>query len=288
MILLMESNSFRDWKIQWQSHPISWWRIPLVLLSYLIGLVAVAFFFKLVLIPWIKANWGKPEALAQELVGLTLLGIAFLCALLAMDWSKRKLHGDAPSLLASSKTLFRPVEALISGLIWFALFFVGVLLISRQELFERLEAYSTSEWLVLIMVALVTVSVQASSEEVVFRGYLIPALASRMNLFFAVFISCLIFTIGHPGSGLLGTTAVLLFSIVFSLSVLRSATISYAAGAHIANNFCQILLFPSNSNADGTLEELWVLSISLVIWIVWVNYSVRKNGLTQGKSPIEA
>ena len=80
------------------------------------------------------------------------------------------------------------------------------------------------------------------------------------------------FTVGHPGSGVYGTIGVAAFALMFSLCVLHTATVSYAAGAHVANNMAMFLLFPTVENDATTLLDLTQLVVALIIWFLWVRY----------------
>lgn len=77
---------------------------------------------------------------------------------------------------------------------------------------------------------------------------------------------------GHPGSGVYGTIGVAAFALVFSLCLLHTATVSYAAGAHVANNMAMFLLFPTVENDAATLLDLTQLVVALIIWFLWVRY----------------
>lgn len=139
-----------------------------------------------------------------------------------------------------------------------------------EEIRERLLSYGIAQWLLLGVIAMVTIGIQATSEELIFRGYLLPSLASRLSIGVAVLLSTVLFTAGHPGSGVYGTLGVAAFAAVFALATLRTGTVSYTAGAHVANNLSMFLLYPSVENADATLLDLGLLSGSLVIWWLWV------------------
>jgi len=85
-----------------------------------------------------------------------------------------------------------------------------------------------------------------------------------------------VFTVGHPQSGIYGTIGVALFSLLFSVSILRAGSISFAMGAHITNNLAMMLVFPEMSNADARAIDVAYLAASLLIWLAYVDYVVRK------------
>ena len=132
--------------------------------------------------------------------------------------------------------------------------------------------FDIAQWALLAVIALAMFSIQATSEELAFRGYLLPLLASRASPIIAVLVSTTVFTVGHPGSGVYGTIGVAAFALMFSLCVLHTATVSYAAGAHVANNMAMFLLFPTVENDAATLLDLTQLIVALIIWFLWVRY----------------
>ena len=271
MLNSLVSDSFRQWSVTWRDCPTNVWRIALVLAAYIGGLVLVILLANKMLIPLLKSAFGTVPPYAREIVQMLILGGSFSLGLWAAMRSQRVLHGpNIPSLWAAPDVRSRSRDALLSGLLWLVLFLLSSVVTGVDEVRERLLAYDLWQWLLLGAVAIVTIGIQATSEELIFRGYLLPSLASRLSIGVAVLLSVLLFTLGHPGSGIYGTLGVAAFAAVFALALLRTGTVSYTAGAHVANNFAMFLLYPSVENADATLLDLGLLSGSLVIWFLWV------------------
>jgi len=267
----LASESFRHWAAAWRQCPTNGWRVALVLLSYVGGLVLVIMLANLLLTPALKSTLGPLSSYVRELVQMLILGAAFSLGLWAALRSQRALHGPTlPSLWAAPGVTARTRDALLSGLLWLLLFLLSSAMTGLEEIRERLLSYGIAQWLLLGVIAMVTIGIQATSEELIFRGYLLPSLASRLSIGVAVLLSTVLFTAGHPGSGVYGTLGVAAFAAVFALATLRTGTVSYTAGAHVANNLAMFLLYPSVENADATLLDLGLLSGSLVIWWLWV------------------
>jgi uncharacterized protein len=273
----IQHYSFKAWKAQWSSVPTDWWRIVLAVLAFLAGLVAIAALGHFAIIPLIKSTFPDISPLAKELVQFGVIGLQFVSGLMAFLFVKRLLHKQAPSVLASSAASFRGIDAVVSGALFLILALISAVVVDGvQPITDRIAEYPLSAWISLVLIALIAVGIQASTEEVVFRGYLLPVLASRMRVVTAVVIATVVFTVGHPQSGLYGTIGVALFSMLFSISILRAGSISFAMGAHVTNNMAMMLLFPEMSNADARLVDVVSLAASLMIWLAYVEYVVRK------------
>jgi len=273
----IQHYSFKAWKAQWSSVPTDWWRIVLVVLAFLAGLVAVAALGHFAIIPLIKSTFPDISPLAKELVQLGVLGLQFVVGLMAFLFVKRFLHKKAPSVLASSSGSFRGIDAVVSGALFLTLFSISAVVVDGvQPITDRIAEYPPSAWIALGLIALIAVGIQASTEEVVFRGYLLPVLASKMSVVTAVVVATVVFTVGHPQSGVYGTIGVALISLLFSISILRAGSISFAMGAHVTNNIAMMLLFPEMSNADARLVDVVGLAAGLVIWLAYVEYVVRR------------
>jgi len=273
----VRDSSFSAWKSQWRPVPSHWWRIVLVVLAFLSGLVAIAVLGHFLVMPVLKSRFPDISPHTKELVQFGIVGVQFVVGLSAFLLAKRLLHKQEPSVLASSPTNFRAMDVVISRALFLVLVLISAVLVDGiQPIVDRLADYPVSAWASLLLIALIAVGIQASSEEVVFRGYLLPVLASKMSVLAAVVVTTAVFTVGHPQSGIYGTIGVALFSLLFSVSILRAGSISFAMGAHITNNLAMMLVFPEMSNADARAIDVAYLAASLLIWLAYVDYVVRK------------
>ena len=142
---------------------------------------------------------------------------------------------------------------------------------------------------------------QGTAEEVVSRAWLLPQLASRTNLKFAVLISSLFFTLLHMGnSGLtpLSLVNLFLFGVAMALYLLKTDIVWGVAGIHGAWNFAQGNLFgilvsgqPSGtslmtffpqgdqgwlSGGSFGIEGSIMTSLVLLMLIVYLAYQLKK------------
>ena len=277
MALVNENKEFVTWREAWQASPRQWWRIALVFIAFFVGLVAVGLPAAKIATHWLKTAFPDASPLFKEIIQALLAGLSFLAGLLAFLWSKKHFHRHSPLVIASRRSNFRKSDALTSGILWLILFVIGEVSTNGSgRILQRLETYEVWQWLLLSSTMFLCIGVQATTEEIIFRGYLLPVLASRVNLLAAVAISIFIFVVGHPGSGVWGTLAVTIFASTFTFATLRTGTVSFGAGAHVANNFAMFLLFPKATNAQGTITDVAALAAACVIWMVWIEHTLRR------------
>jgi membrane protease YdiL (CAAX protease family) len=82
-------------------------------------------------------------------------------------------------------------------------------------------------------------AIQASVEEIIFRGWLMSALARKFNVVLAVILTCAVFTLLHYGRGqeLLVTAGTFLFSLFACLWALKARNIWGVMGWHVGWNW---------------------------------------------------
>ncbi len=89
--------------------------------------------------------------------------------------------------------------------------------------------------------ACITLS-QAAAEEILFRYWLLPVLASRWGVWAGLGVTALLFAAAHLVIGTaspLGLLNIFLAGVLFGLLVLRTGRLSAAIGAHWAWNWCE-------------------------------------------------
>ncbi len=86
--------------------------------------------------------------------------------------------------------------------------------------------------------------VQSAAEEVLFRGYLMTALARRGSVLWAVVISTAVFALFHMPGSPLTICMVALLGVVLALFMLRTGSIWGAMGLHAAWNFATGCIAP--------------------------------------------
>jgi hypothetical protein len=123
----------------------------------------------------------------------------------------------------------------------------------------RFEGFDPGSWLPMLLIAAVAFFVQASTEEMVYRGYLTQFVAAftRAPLLILGIPAC-VFALPHFGnvagaSGFLGLLPYLLMGLMYGLLAWRSSSLWMSAGVHLGNNWF-ITMFVGN--AAETIPKL--------------------------------
>ncbi len=115
------------------------------------------------------------------------------------------------------------------------------------------------EYVVTIISGIVLFAFQGTSEEIVFRGYLMPHFAKKWGIVVSMLVSSVLFTLIHslnPGMTLMPIVNLMVASIVFSLIYYNWGNMFLVGLAHGAWNFTQGLIYGSmvSGNAlDGSI-----------------------------------
>ena len=147
-----------------------------------------------------------------------------------------------------------------------------------DRLGARLQSYPATAWSTLAALALLLVGLQATSEELVFRGYLLPRLAVQLPSTAAVAVSALVFAAAHPSPGLWGGMLVTWFGVVFGVATWRSGSVWPAIGLHVSHNVLQILLAPG---VPVGAAEFAAYAGAALLWLGWIEWLRRRRARVQ-------
>ncbi|RWE36880.1 MAG: CPBP family intramembrane metalloprotease [Mesorhizobium sp.] len=204
---------------------------------------------------------------------------------IAMRW----VHGEPLSaLLGASRRVSRPdfLKGLIAVLITSAL--SEILLYLLEPGIAR-GTIGLSTWLLFAVPIVALVLLQTSSEEVLFRGYLLRGLANRFrNPFIWALLPGLLFTSLHwsGGSSAAINACVLVsiaaFALLLTLVVYATGNLGAALGAHLGNNLTGFLLISHqesyNSFALFTAKPLeglgWTTAEAALIALIGIGSSL--------------
>jgi membrane protease YdiL (CAAX protease family) len=130
-----------------------------------------------------------------------------------------------------------------------ALNLVGFLIEPDAYRFEGLDPRS---WLPMLLIAAVAFFVQASTEEMVYRGYLAQFVAAFTHSPLLILgVPAFVFAVPHLGniagsSGLLGLAPYIVMGLLYGLLAWRSGSLWMSAGVHLGNNWF-ITMFVGNA-----------------------------------------
>lgn len=198
------------------------------------------------------------------------------------------IHKRSPRTLLTARPRFAWRRLLVSAGLWLVLSALGDLALG---LFVTPGNYQLSfkpqEWLPYALIAVVLIPIQASTEELVFRGYLMPALGLlTRQTWFPLLVSSLVFASLHifnPEMSTYGAplllAQILIVGLLLGWVTLQGEGLEAALGLHAVNNLYGSLLvtYPDSvfpSPALITMKTLYpgpgliVLVITAAVYLV--------------------
>ncbi len=134
------------------------------------------------------------------------------------------------------------VSQYIIGLVLGALSFGGAVLIGTMIGALKFQGYILNEQWGMLLLFFVGFIIQGMGEEVMVRGYLMPSLAARIPLKYAILISSLVFAALHllnPGMTILSFLNLSLFGIFAGIYMCKTQNIWGISAFHTSWNFVQ-------------------------------------------------
>jgi len=243
---------------------------------YVLGSIVIIFSW--MLFSALLGTLFSPEASggAAPLGAISLL--SFLPMLVMPMVVVRVLHGR------SAGTLIGPAKRLNwsrigrAALVWLALFIasvaVGVVLFGLSSYELNLAGFLNN--LPAVLIYLLLIPIQASAEEVFFRGYLLQAFGRlTRNWLVLIVINSVLFALPHmvnPEVGAAGPVLAALnwaaSGVFFALLTLRSGSLDYAIGAHVINNIAAAILVGYPDSAMGNIALVMSRELDAVFSLV--------------------
>lgn len=219
---------------------------------------------------------------------LLALLLSFSALIIGTFLVARALHDRrAVELLGPLSTAWAQFRACLVPLLVLSLGLMAVTSGLESDLTPHLPF---DRWLVLLPFALVGIAIQTGGEELLFRGYLQPQLAARLDRPIVwLALPAAVFGILHYDTATLGDTAILaaLWAFGFGLAAgdltARSGTLGPAIAFHMVNNLSAMLIaalpgsysglalyhygFSGTDSAEMTPYMIVDLAFILVAWL---------------------
>lgn len=227
--------------------PTRWW------LAWLVALIIIL--VGLVLGDWIGALvLGHPARDQPRAQFLELFMFGTIALLLYLWIRLKERRGFSTFGFRGSKPVGRLLLGLLLGA---ALMTLGVLVpVALGDLATgRSEHHLSGTGALLMLVPLLVVFVlQSSTEEMVFRGYMLPMGLRQLPGWVAVLGTSVIFAAIHPGANVVGTLNILLYAVFACLVVLQQGSLWLICGFHAGWNFFQGNVYgvPVSGNPEPT------------------------------------
>ena len=225
----------------------NWWRYLLTSITTWIGSFILLL---LMLIPFIiltpptdmEINPDKVTEGITPLLFIVTLGIYYTLSFLIFYGFSRFIHHKQIINMINTVNRFNWKRMLKGAGLWSLIMGVAILLdvlLNPSSVKLSLDL----PFLTLLILSLIIFSIQASFEEIFFRGYLMQGIGLLTRKpFLPLFFTSVIFAIGHFWNGenfatsLTAVFNMFIFGIVLGIITLGENSLETAIGAHIANN----------------------------------------------------
>lgn len=213
-----------------------------------LALVFIALGQVITVLPAIAAGWIDPEGINNAWGPLTFVLIASFgaTAIFTLLWARFfERRGPATLGLNGGPALMRFLRGYGIGLLFLAIT-VGAVYLGGGYAIEAGGVFSaalTPMALLPIVALLFGFIIQGSTEELVFRGWLMQLIASRHGMLLAIVINTLLFMLAHganiaPGRELaFGLINIGLYAIFMSLYAAKEGSLWGVCGVHAAWNW---------------------------------------------------
>ena len=251
--------------------------VVLMLVIWLVGTGAVV-----LASPLVRTLLSEPETIfsaRDEALGMFLLLVGgFGPQFIIVMWWRKTLEKRAIATLFTAAPRFRWGLAVASTMFVLTMGLVLTLPFDSESvasLQARLARFSLQDWLMLVAAYTIGISVQATFEEVLVRGWLLQHLSRLIpNVVVSILVTSALFSAmhaGHPGWATYAVTFVM--GVAFGWSAWRLNGLEAAIGAHIANNLFAALLFgqmisgnaPTMDATDAVLYGVYILGFLLFV-----------------------
>lgn len=261
----------------------SWWRSLAVFALAAAAAVAAAVTIQQILVPTLRPLIAEASPFMKSSVTAGLTGLIFLAALSALGLGTRWIHARPFRSLLTAAPRYR--WGWMAAAFVVTAGFVTIFGLWRDPAaLDRLDGLSLQAFAIGAALVFAGVAVQATTEEVLFRGWLTQvAFRAWRRPVLAMMTASVVFTVGHWGYGIESALFSLIFALGAGLVTLMTDGIELAAGAHVANNFIVVTLLSdiTEANAPGPFDP-WeivgvVAAMSLLIGLALLMRRPRRN-----------
>ncbi len=286
-----------------------WWKyITVLVLSLLVGQLVGAIPLIIVVVSFIV----KYPELAHTIkdvsdiysVGidsnllLALMLLPFVVSMLVLFVLIKPFHKRGVRTLFTGSSKIRWKRFFVGALVWLMLLLADFALSYSLNPQDFVLNFNANSFLVLFLVAIVLIPIQASTEEILFRGYLAQGVAAvTKNKIWVIIIPSIIFGLLHAANPeiseygfWLTMPQYIIFGLLFGLISVLDNGIEIAMGAHSINNLFLSLIITSKSSALQTdaifyveqVNPVWslisiIISSLIFIFVIFKIYNLNFN-----------
>ena len=271
-----------------------WWRYVVTILASWVGPLILII---MVLIPlFIFPNHFKQVIMAPDsfenlnsMFLLVFFGIYYILSFILFCFCTRFIHRKKLILFVNTFNKVKWLKILKGAGLWFGI--LGLAMLIELIIDPSLVEFSLNpSFFILLILSLVIYSIQASFEEIFFRGYLIQGIGiiTRKPVI-PLLITSALFAVGHffNGSDVFSGLGIVLNMFMFGLTLgiitLAENGLETAIGVHIANNIFVTIMI-NNTSVFENLPSLFTAGAdssliipSLILMPLLIFFVFRKN-----------
>ena len=284
----------------------AWWKLPVA------GLLAVAIYFGAVMVllrgrpdrlrcrPGASTSWTRGLDAAGDLdlqhldffvLDMLALAIMIPAVLVAVLVTGPRPIGYLSSVAGRLRWAWLARTAVIAFVVFIVTIGGSVALGEVTDPAEVSAPEVSTRAIVAIGLVLLLTPFQAAAEEYVFRGYVLQLVGSWTRFaIIPVVVSVPLFVAGHTYE-FWGLVDVGIFGLTAAVLTIRTGGLEAGIAAHTANNVVLFVLdalgmFSATDDSGAGPLDLIPTIISSVVFLVWVDWAARRQGLQRTRPPI--
>ncbi len=249
----------------------NWWRyLTTIILTWGTPVVILSIVFFILS----RFNPGNLASILLEPIALiVLVGISDILSLIFLYFGVRFIHKRKFISLVNTDFKFNWTRVLKGGGIWFGLLTLGLIITLVLNPTNLNWTFNSKTYLILLIISLIVFPIQASFEELFFRGYLMQGIGRikirRLHIgllaekpVVPLITTSIIFALLHFPNGANTLTSVdivlqaLIIGFTLGIITLGENRLETAMGVHITNNIFVALILNSPNGGLGNIPSL--------------------------------
>lgn len=210
----------------------------------------------------------------SALVMISVFGIYYLSAFLLFYLCMRLIHHKKLMPLINTHSKIKWIKILKGALLWFAILLIISLLDYLIDPANTIVSFDPNQFIILLILSLIIFPIQASFEEIFFRGYLMQGFGSLSTLpFIPLVTTSIIFAIFHyfngatPLMGIIIVIQTFFIGITLGIIALGENRLETAMGVHIAQNIFVTAIISGSGSITPNLPSILTLKSDTAIGI---------------------
>ncbi len=280
-------------RLERESVDYRWWRAPVALFAAVVAYVVLS----VVAVVYLAVGTISTDQFAifedfldtaelqtdnVWLLGIALLLVAFMLPSMQLGrFAVGMPHGDLWSVTGRLRWGWLGICSLVAAAVY------GIVIVALVLTDGPVHMSWDNQAAFGILIVLATVPLQATAEEVVFRGHLMQMVANWTRwTVIPVVLSTLLFVAGHTYD-LWGLVDVGIFGLTAAMLAIRTGGLEAPIAAHVANNVVLLIIetatTASPSSGDMGPLDLWPTVLTSALMLAICEVLVRRTGQATGR-----